>query len=46
MDRAARIAVAEIRKFLEHDSRIEKVILVCFGRAAVRAHEAALRERT
>ena len=46
MDRAARIAVAEIRKFLEHDSSIGKVILVCFGRAAVRAHEAALRERT
>ena len=42
MDRAARIAVAEIRKFLEHDSSIEKVMLVCFGKAAHQIHGEAL----
>src|SRR2546426_5475974 len=30
-DRAARIAVREVRAFLEENPAIEKVILVCFG---------------
>jgi len=38
MERAARIAVTEIRKFLERDTGIEKVLLVCFGRAALQVH--------
>jgi O-acetyl-ADP-ribose deacetylase (regulator of RNase III) len=42
MDRAARIAVAEIRKFLERGSGVEKVVLVCFGRAAFDVHRRAL----
>lgn len=42
MECAARIAVAEIRKFFEHDTGIEKVLLVCFGPAALRIHLDAL----
>jgi O-acetyl-ADP-ribose deacetylase (regulator of RNase III) len=34
LDRATRIAVAETRRFLEKDQTIEKVIFVCFGKAA------------
>jgi O-acetyl-ADP-ribose deacetylase len=34
MSRAARIAIAEIRKFLETDHSVEKVLLICFGRSA------------
>jgi O-acetyl-ADP-ribose deacetylase len=44
MDRAASIAVREVRAFLAANSRIEKVILVCFGQEALRLHEAALAE--
>jgi O-acetyl-ADP-ribose deacetylase (regulator of RNase III) len=36
MDRAARIAVAEVKRFLETNSSIGKVTLVCFGD---RAHQ-------
>ena len=42
MERAARIAVGEIRKFLERDTRIEKVLLVCFGQTALSVHTEAL----
>lgn len=46
MDRAARIAVREIRAFLERPgappTSIEKVVLVCFGPDAYRAYERAL----
>ena len=34
MERASRIAVAEIRRFLEGGSSIERVILVCFNEVA------------
>ncbi len=44
MDRAARIAVSTVRAFLESDLRIEKVLLVCFGRESQRIHEEALGE--
>jgi O-acetyl-ADP-ribose deacetylase (regulator of RNase III) len=42
MERAAQIAVAEIRRFLERDASIEKVLLVCFGPAALQIHLGAL----
>ncbi len=42
MDKAARIAVAEIRKFLERNSSTEKVVLVCFGKSAFDIHREAL----
>src|SRR5438128_12073668 len=45
IDRAARIAVREIRAFLESSS-LEKVTLVCFGQPAREAHERALDELT
>ena len=45
MDRAARIAVREVRAFLVNETSIEKVVLVCFGKDAYRRHEAALAER-
>ena len=44
MARAARIALAETKKFLEQNTTVEKVILVCFGRAAYDIHTAAVRE--
>lgn len=44
MDRASRIAVTEIKRFLEQDSSIEKVILVCFGQRAYDIHQAAVKE--
>ena len=44
MDRAARIAVREIRNYLALPSCIEKVLLVCFGRPAYDLHQTALRE--
>ena len=42
MDKAARIAIAEIRKFLERNSSLEKVVLVCFGKSAFDIHRNAL----
>lgn len=41
--RAARIAVAEAKKFLETNRSVEKVVLVCFGKASFDIHEAAVR---
>jgi O-acetyl-ADP-ribose deacetylase (regulator of RNase III) len=46
MDRAARIAVREIREFLTKHEEIEQVLLVCFGTQALQIHTAALREST
>jgi O-acetyl-ADP-ribose deacetylase len=34
LERAAGIAIAETRKFLQSDQTVEKVLLVCFGRSA------------
>jgi O-acetyl-ADP-ribose deacetylase (regulator of RNase III) len=42
MDRAACIAVRETRKFLEQNSSIEKILLVCFGQSAREIHAQAL----
>jgi O-acetyl-ADP-ribose deacetylase (regulator of RNase III) len=44
MEKASRIAVTEIKKFLEQDSQVEKVILVCFGPRAYHIHRAAVTE--
>jgi O-acetyl-ADP-ribose deacetylase (regulator of RNase III) len=44
MARAARIAVAEVRNFLEKNTTVEKVVLVCFGRNAYDLHLTALRQ--
>ncbi len=44
MERAARIAVTEIKSFLEHNDSLEKAILVCFGEQALHCHEAAVKD--
>ena len=42
LDRAAGIAVREVRSFLQANDSVEKVTFVCFGPDARRAYEAAL----
>jgi len=44
MERAARIAVSEVRRFLETEPQVTEVRLVCFGRSALDTHQQALRE--
>jgi O-acetyl-ADP-ribose deacetylase (regulator of RNase III) len=44
MERAARIAVTEVKNFLAKNDAVEKVSLVCFGRHAYDIHLAALKE--
>ncbi len=44
MEPAARIAVAETKKFLEKAANVETVWLVCFGKGAYDAHVNALSE--
>lgn len=44
MDRAARIALTETKKFLERNAEVEKVVLVCFGQPALDRHQAAAKE--
>ena len=44
IERAARIAVAEIKSFLERNDSLEEVILVCFGEQALRCHTTAVQE--
>ena len=44
MERAARIAVRETRAFLERNSSIAKVLLVCFGSSAFQIHSQAVNE--
>ena len=44
MDKAARIAVAEISKCFERNSALEKVVLVCFGKKALDIHRNAVAE--
>ncbi len=43
MDRAAKIAVSEIRAFLSNALVIEQVLLVCFGEKAFHMHDQAVR---
>jgi O-acetyl-ADP-ribose deacetylase (regulator of RNase III) len=42
-DRAAAIAVREVRAFMKDHPSVEKVIFVCFGPDAVRSYERAVR---
>ena len=44
MERAARIAVEEIVKFLATHGSMEKVVLVCFGKEALEIHQEALND--
>ena len=44
LERAARIAVAETKKFLEHNAAAEKVLLVCFGKSAHDIYTQAVKE--
>ena len=44
IERAARIALTEIDRFLQRDSTLEKVIAVCFGKSDLQIYEAASRE--
>lgn len=44
MDRAARIAVTEIRAFLEQSRTIQKAVLVCFGKSALEIYERTVKE--
>ena len=44
-DRAAKIAVREVRDFLQREARIDKVIFVCFDARARRAYETAMKPR-
>ncbi|PYK62569.1 MAG: O-acetyl-ADP-ribose deacetylase [Verrucomicrobia bacterium] len=44
MERAASLAVTEIKTFLERNRSIEKVVLVCFGKSAFDIHKQAVRE--
>jgi O-acetyl-ADP-ribose deacetylase (regulator of RNase III) len=44
MERAARIAVTEVKDFLARNDTVEKVSLVCFGRRAYDIHLTVLNE--
>ena len=44
MERAARIAVRETKAFLERNTSVEQVRLVCFGKSALRIHSLALND--
>lgn len=44
MQRAARIAVNEVKTFLEHTTSVEQVLFVCFGKAAYDSYVAATKE--
>ena len=43
-ERAARIAVSEVKTFLESHSSVEQVIFVCFSRSSYEYHIAAVQE--
>lgn len=44
LERAARIAVSEIRSFLIRNATLEQIILVCRGKPASECHETAVQE--
>ena len=44
LDRAARIAIREVLRFLEHNTTLRRVVLVCFGNRAYDAYRAAVKE--
>ena len=43
MERAARIAVAEVKNLLRKNTSMEKVVLVCFGQSALQVYEQELK---
>ena len=46
LERATHIAVAEVRRFLEQDTAIAQVVLVCFGRQTTEVVRATLEDLT
>jgi O-acetyl-ADP-ribose deacetylase (regulator of RNase III) len=44
LDRAARIAVTEVKKFVEQEPSVEKVVFVCFGDRAYNTYTRTLAE--
>jgi len=46
MERAARIAARETKAFLERNSSVAKVLLVCFGSSAFQVHSQAVSKAT
>jgi O-acetyl-ADP-ribose deacetylase (regulator of RNase III) len=44
VDKAAAIAVSEVRRFLDADERIDRVTLTCFGPAVLEAYRRALQQ--
>ncbi len=44
IERAARIAVAEAKRFLENNATLEKMVFVCFGKPAYDTYVGAIRE--
>jgi O-acetyl-ADP-ribose deacetylase (regulator of RNase III) len=44
MDRAARVAVSEAKKFLEENALPEKVVFVCFGNNALEIYRRTMKE--
>ncbi|MEP0856351.1 O-acetyl-ADP-ribose deacetylase [Trichocoleus sp. DQ-U1] len=44
IERATRIAVTEVKKFLERTTSIEQAIFVCFGDTAYNSYSAAIKE--
>jgi O-acetyl-ADP-ribose deacetylase len=44
MERATGIAIREIKSFLENNTSIEQVILVCFGQQAYNCYLSAMQE--
>ena len=44
VERAARIAVAEVRRFLEGNTEVERVLVVCFTEEVYDAYRGALQE--
>jgi O-acetyl-ADP-ribose deacetylase (regulator of RNase III) len=44
MERAAEIAVAEVKAFLSRNQSVKQVVLVCFGKSAYEIHAKAVRK--
>ena len=44
LERAAKIAARETRQFLEENNSVQKVLFVCFGRAAFESYSQAVNE--
>ncbi len=44
LKRAAQIAIGEVKRFLEHNTAIERVLFVCYGRASYEVYRTVLRE--